>query len=102
MARVAWIIEILPGMGEKYDRAHAEAWPSVRQNLIDAGARNFSIYRQGTTVFGYYECDDAEATKKAIAEGEARLRWGDALEGVCSDEVLARGEDYPPEVFRQD
>ena len=84
MARVAWIIEILPGMEAEYDRAHDEIWPSVEQNLRDADARNFSIYRHGMTVFGYYECGDAEATKKATAEGEERLGWDEALKHICA------------------
>ena len=102
MARVAWTAVLKPGMEAEYDRAHAEAWPSIRQNLTDSGARNFSIFRDGIQVFGYYECDDAEVTIKAIDEGEARLGWGDALRHVVPDDFDEHSVRYLAEVFRHE
>ena len=60
------------------------------------------MYLHENRVFGYYECDDAEATIAAIAEGEARLGWGEALKHVVPPEVLEHGEDYLHEIFRLD
>ena len=102
MARVAWTVVLKPDMVEEYDRAHADVWPSIRQNLTNSGARNFSIFRDGSQVFGYYECDDAEATIKAIDEGEARLGWGAALQHVLLDAFDEPGVRYLTEVFRHD
>ena len=102
MARVAWTAVLRPDKIEEYEREHAAIWPEVLQNLKDAGARNFSIYRLENRVFGYYECDGADATRAAIAEGEKALGWADAMGHLFEPEVAEHGEDYMPEIFRLD
>jgi L-rhamnose mutarotase len=36
-------------------RLHSAVWPGVEQAMFDANMRNFTIFRHGDLLFGYYE-----------------------------------------------
>ncbi len=61
MAQYAWIPEIRPGYEDEYKKRHDEIWPKVIEDTKAAGIRNYSIFRHGLTLFGYFETDDLEA-----------------------------------------
>src|SRR3954467_14239341 len=79
MARIAWTGRLRPEKVDEYVEAHANVWPEMRQMIHDAGVRNYSISLFGDRVFGYYECDDPEATKAYQAAAEVTKRWGEAM-----------------------
>jgi L-rhamnose mutarotase len=41
-------------------RRHQEIWPAMVEALRSAGISNYSIFRHGLTLFGYFETDDIE------------------------------------------
>ena len=55
MARYAWVLEVRPGYEKEYKRRHDEIWPEMLDALRSAGIRNYSIFRHGLTLFGYFE-----------------------------------------------
>ena len=102
MARVAWTLVIREEKIEEYERVHKAVWPSVLKAIKDAGVRNYSIYRHGTRLFAYFECDDPEKTIPAMKAGQQAAGWGDAMKDVVAPEVAAKGVQYMPEIFRLD
>ena len=42
--------------------------------LRSAGISNYSIFRHGLTLFGYFETDDIEKTRKYLANDETNRR----------------------------
>ena len=56
----AWVLEIRPGYEDEYKKRHEEIWPEMVDMLPNAGVRNYSIFRHGLTLFGYFETDDLE------------------------------------------
>jgi L-rhamnose mutarotase len=62
MPQYAWVLEVRPGYEEEYVRRHREIWPEMLDALHEAGIRNYSIFRHGLTLFGYFETDDIEKT----------------------------------------
>ena len=56
MEKVTWKATLLPGMREEYIRRHDEIWPEMKQVLAEAGIVNYTIWRCGNDLFGYYEC----------------------------------------------
>jgi lactoylglutathione lyase len=102
MARVAWTGRLRPDKIDEYEAAHAAVWPEMLQMIRDAGVRNYSIYRFGDRVFGYYECDDAEAAIAYQAAAEVTTRWNAWMSQLFDPEVAENGPDYLPEIFRLD
>jgi len=95
MASYAWVLEVRPGYEEEYKRRHDEIWPDVVKDLKWAGIRNYTIFRHGLTLFGYFETDDLDATIARLAESEAHTRWGEYMAPIMKIEVdPARGFPY--------
>ena len=63
MQRYAMVVGVKPEAIEEYERIHVEVWPEVLDNIRRHNITNYSIFRLGTTLFGYYEYvgDDWEA-----------------------------------------
>lgn len=102
MARVAWTARIRSDQIDAYERAHAAVWPEVLRIIGDAGVRNYSIYRHGARLFGYYECDDPAAAQARMEMGEREAGWTAAMAEMFEPEVAENGVDYLAEIFRLD
>lgn len=77
MASYAWILEVRPGYEDEYKRRHQEIWPEMVEALKDAGIRNYSIFRHGLTLFGYFETDDLKNTIEKLGKSDVNARWGE-------------------------
>ena len=56
MEKYAWVAKLKPGMKEEYIKRHDNIWPEMVKLLKEAGIANYSIWLNGETIFGYYEC----------------------------------------------
>lgn len=77
MTGYAWVLEVRPGYEEEYRRRHDEIWPEMVEALRAAGIRNYNIFRHGLTLFGYFETDDLERTRAALAGDATNAKWGE-------------------------
>lgn len=76
MQRVCFLMELIPGREEEYQRRHDEIWPELVAELHSAGVRNYTLFRRGTTVIGYAECHpDAPTAFGKVASTEVDARW---------------------------
>ena len=87
MSHHAWVLEVRPGYEEEYKRRHDEIWPEMTDALRAAGVRNYNIFRHGLTLFGYFETDDLEKTKAALAQSEVNRKWGAHMSPIMRIEV---------------
>jgi L-rhamnose mutarotase len=55
--------------------------------LREAGIRNYSIFRYGLTLFGYFETDDIEKTREYLANSEANERWSEWLDPIMKVDI---------------
>ena len=55
MLRKAMAVGLKPDQIDEYERIHAAVWPEVLVNIRRHNITNYSIFRLGTTLFGYYE-----------------------------------------------
>jgi L-rhamnose mutarotase len=98
--RVGFVLEVKPERIDDYVAAHREVWPEMLAALKAAGIRNYTIFRAGTNVFGYFETDDREATERYLAEQPVCARWQDRM----AEYLAARVDDAGPapleEIFR--
>jgi L-rhamnose mutarotase len=87
MAQYAWVLEVRPGYEEEYVRRHREIWPEMVEALREAGIINYSIFRHGLTLFGYFETDDIEETQKYLADSETNQRWSEWMDPIMKVEI---------------
>jgi L-rhamnose mutarotase len=87
MAHYAWILEVRPGYEEEYVRRHQEIWPEMVEALRSAGISNYSIYRHGLTLFGYFETDDIEESQKYLANSETNQRWSEWMDPIMKVDI---------------
>jgi L-rhamnose mutarotase len=72
------------------------------QALKDAGIRNYTIFRAGSEMFGYFEADDLEQAAAYLAEQEVSARWQDAMAELLEERVPDGGPPPLEQVFRLD
>jgi L-rhamnose mutarotase len=100
--RSAFVLHVRPERIDEYVAAHRAVWPEMLDALRAAGIRNYTIYRSGTSVFGYFEADDLEAAGAHMAAQEVNARWQDAMAELLSERVPDAGPPPLEEVFRLD
>ena len=67
-----------------YERLHARVWPEVLDRIHRSNIRNYSIFRDGTSLFAYFEYvgDDFEADMAAMGSDPATQRWWDLTDAM--------------------
>jgi L-rhamnose mutarotase len=104
MERACFTFTLRPGMEDEYKRRHDEIWPDLVEDIREAGVRNYSLFRRGSTVFAYCECDPDVATSFArLGESTANARWSkwfqDVIESLTDDNGQLR---FAQEVWHLD
>jgi L-rhamnose mutarotase len=102
MARVAFQLRVAPGKLAEYRRRHAAVWPEMLREIEASGRRNYSIFmREDGLLFGYYECDDPEASNRYLAASPVAARWEaemseffDGLDGRADQDATALTEIF--------
>src|SRR5947209_10574266 len=95
MERMAFRMNIRAGSEAEYLRRHDEIWPEMVEALRAAGFRNYSIHRDGTTLFAFFESENVAATLAAITADAVNARWA----AMMSDILIAdtdRGTGFVP------
>jgi L-rhamnose mutarotase len=87
MAQYAWVLEVRPGYEEEYVRRHQEIWPEMVEALRSAGISNYSIFRRGLTLFGYFETDDIDKTREYLANSETNQRWCEWMDPIMKVDI---------------
>lgn len=87
---------------EEYERLHIDIGDEVRAAHTRAGFRNYSIFRHGLDLFGYYEADDPEGCLVRIKDEPIMAEWW-----AKTNPLMATKDNAPlfiplPEVFHMD
>jgi L-rhamnose mutarotase len=83
MQRYCFTFEIRPGSEEEYKRRHDEIWPELVAAIKAGGISNYSLFRRGTQVIAYCECEPDAATAFAkVGANEANARWSEWFEDI--------------------
>jgi L-rhamnose mutarotase len=100
--RTAFVLRVRPDKLEEYIEAHRDVWPEMVGALSDAGIRNYTIFRYGSEMFGYFESDDPAAAAAYMAAQEVNTRWQDAMADLLEERVPGAGPPALEEIFRLD
>lgn len=92
MERLCFTFELAPGMEAEYERRHAKVWPEVVSAIKESGFSNYSIFRRGTEMIGYAECEPTIGAAMTKLEGyEATARWAQYIRSVMTRAVDDEG-----------
>jgi L-rhamnose mutarotase len=100
--RTAFVLRVRPERLDEYVEAHKAVWPEMLDALRGAGIRNYTIFRSGNEMFGYFEADDLEAAARYLERQEVSARWQDAMAELLEERVPDGGPPPLEEVFRLD
>ncbi len=75
MQRIAFRLRVRDDRLEEYKAHHRDVWPELLADMHAAGYRNYSIFADGSELFGYLECEDWEAAQQSLAASDANRRW---------------------------
>ena len=100
--RSGFVLRVRPERVDEYVEAHAHVWPEMVDALRAAGIRNYTIFRAGDVMFGYFEADDRERASEYLAAQPVNARWQDAMAELLEDRVPDSGPHPLEEVFRLD
>src|SRR4051794_9723753 len=88
MQRIAFIINLKPGADPvEYKRRHDEIWPEMAAGLREAGIHNYSIFRDGSTLFAYLEVEDLERMRQAQASDPVNARWQNFMRDMIDHDI---------------
>ena len=83
MEKYTWKARVVKGKEGEYEKRHAEIWEEMKAVLKSAGIKNYTIWRAGEELFGYYECEKgAEYAAKIQRESETVARWNEYMKDV--------------------
>jgi L-rhamnose mutarotase len=100
--RSAFVLRVRPEKLDAYLEAHSNVWPEMLEALRSAGIRNYTIFRHGNEVFGYYESDDLERAGQYLAGQEVNTRWQDTMAELLAERVPDQGPPPLEEIFRME
>lgn len=100
--RSAFVLRVRPERLDEYVETHRRVWPEMLDALRRAGIRNYTIFRHGNQMFGYFEADDLEAAGRYLEAQEVVSRWQDAMAELLEERVPDEGPPALEEVFRLD
>ena len=83
MEKYAWRARIKEGTEDEYVRRHDALWDEMREVLCEAGIENYTIWRDGCELFGYYECrHGVEHAARVQAESPVVARWNEYMKDI--------------------
>ena len=100
--RSAFVLKVRADRIDEYVEAHRNVWPEMLAALREAGIRNYTIFRHGNEMFGYFEADDVEAAAAYMEAQEVNARWQDAMADLLEERVPDAGPPTLGEIFRLD
>ena len=100
--RCGFVLHVRPERMDDYIAAHGAVWPEMLDALHASGVRNYTIFRSGASVFGYFEADDLEASGRHLAAQEVSTRWQDAMADLLDQRVPDGGPPALEQIFRLD
>lgn len=104
MERYCFRLRIKPGAEAEYDRRHDELWPELAEAHRAAGISNYTLFRRGTEVIGYCECEpDGPTAFARLAQTDVDRRWSEFMADLILEEVDESGALFAfDEIWHQD
>jgi L-rhamnose mutarotase len=100
--RYGFHLTIRKEMKDEYIKRHKNVWPELLKVLKEAGVTNYSIFIDGTDIFGYWECEDLNRTLRIINNDDVNRKWQEFMGDVIITPAENRTGSSIMEVFHLD
>jgi L-rhamnose mutarotase len=100
--RSAFVLRVRPDKVDEYVEAHRSVSPEMLAALREAGIRNYTIFRHGNEMFGYFEADDLKSAAAYMEAQVVNATWQDAMAELLEARVPGAGPPMLEEIFRLD
>jgi len=88
MEKYAWTAKIIDGKKDEYITRHDNIWPELKELLKEAGIKNYTIWAEGNTLFGYYECEKGvDFAARTQANSPIVDKWNEYMKDVMVMEL---------------
>jgi L-rhamnose mutarotase len=95
MERLCYTFDLIPGMEDEYERRHADVWPDLLDALRSSGFSNYSLFRRGSEVIAYAECEPTvEEALARLDDHEVNARWSSYIRSVMTRAVDDEGRFF--------
>ena len=93
MERLCFIMHLIAGREAEYERRHDEIWPEMSAAVSSAGFTNYSLFRRGTDVIGYAECEpDVATVLDRIGASDVNSRWAESFADIIASMTDEKGD----------
>lgn len=82
----------------EYRKRHENLWPEVKELLLQAGIRNYSIWNEGHDLFGYFESEDIAKSNAILSHSKVNADWDKYMEDIIEFEQDETGNPKPMEL----
>ena len=83
MEKYAWKGILIEGTKDEYIKRHNEIWQEMKEVLLNAGIKNYSIWLSDNEIFGYYECEKGiDYATRYQAESPIVKKWNEYMKDV--------------------
>jgi L-rhamnose mutarotase len=100
--RTGFVLHVRSDKIDEYVAAHRAVWPEMLDALRAAGIGNYTIFRSGTSVFGYFEAEDLDFAAAFLEAQAVNRRWQNAMAGLLEERVPDGGPPALEQIFRLD
>lgn len=92
MIRKAFVMKLISGCEDEYERRHNPIWPELQEVLKSHGVINYSIFLDRITdnLFAYAEIESEEQWEAIATTDECRRWWS-----YMKDLMLTNDDDSP-------
>lgn len=90
--RYGFKIKIRPGTEEEYMIRHQNVHEELLETFKEYGIKTYSIFMDGTTLFGYIEADDVTESMRRIGETKANVIWQQFMADIIINQEGSSGE----------
>jgi L-rhamnose mutarotase len=100
--RSSFVLHLRPDTIDEYVEEHRDVWPELLSALRAAGIRNYTIFRAGDSVFGYFEAEDLRIAASYMEAQDVNTRWRAKMAPLFAEPVAPDGPEPLQEIFRLD
>lgn len=94
--------KLKPGAEQRYEKYHRAVWPDVLTAIRRVGITKYVIFRDGTDLFHYIECDDYDRAIRELAKDPINIKWQAEMAPMMAvtHDFSGQSHDRLPMTFR--
>jgi L-rhamnose mutarotase len=102
MQRIGRRSRLKAGTEDEYIKLHRDIWPEMKNAVVQAGIKNYSIYLDGCDLFSYFEVEDLQRAHEFLEQQPVAQKWQEAMAPLMDTDDPIMPWQVLEEVFHLD